>query len=60
MFISGIQLLMQLMKNEMDAVSRRNIWIVDVRDVASAHVFVATMPEAAGMQYTYIHAYLHT
>ena len=40
------------MENEMNVIPRRNMWIVDVRDVASAHVTAATSPEAAGMYIT--------
>ena len=41
------------MENEMKAIPRRNMWIVDVRDVASAHVTAVTLPEAAGMYHQF-------
>lgn len=50
-FSASLQLVTQLMQGKMPAVPRMGFQIVDVRDVADAHVRALDVPEAAGQRY---------
>nr|KAG5687929.1 hypothetical protein BaRGS_014378 [Batillaria attramentaria] len=48
---SSVDIMKKLMERQMPMVPRMNLGIVDVRDVALAHVKAMTVPEAAGQRF---------
>ena len=50
-FSASVEILTQLMSGKLPAAPRVGFVIVDVRDVAAAHVLAMTVPEAAGQRF---------